>query len=165
MMPYKHSCLVALLAIGLWPGVVHAAPPQPKQAEFADPQTLLRTVRDNRRALVAVNLNLSPDESAAFWPVYDRYQKDLNAVGDRMAALIEDYRAHFADLSNDKALKLVNDYLAAETERLKVRSDYVAQFAKVLPGRTVARLYQIENKMDAVMRYDLAATIPVVDAK
>jgi len=29
----------------------------------------------------------------------------------------------------------------------------------------VARFYQIENKMDAVLRYDLAATIPVVDEK
>jgi hypothetical protein len=34
-----------------------------------------------------------------------------------------------------------------------------------LPGRKVARFYQIENKMDAVIRYDLAATIPVIDEK
>ena len=31
------------------------------------------------------------------------------------------------------------------------------------PGRKLARLYQIENKMDAVIRYDLASTIPVID--
>ena len=42
---------------------------------------------------------------------------------------------------------------------------YVGEFAKVLPGRTVARFYQIENKMDAVLRYDLAAHIPVVEAQ
>ena len=46
-----------------------------------------------------------------------------------------------------------------------MRRDYVAEFAKVLPGRKVARFYQIENKMDAVIRYDLAATIPVVEEK
>jgi len=40
---------------------------------------------------------------------------------------------------------------------------YLGEFAKVLPGRTVARFYQIENKMDAVLRYDLAGTIPVVE--
>ena len=37
------------------------------------------------------------------------------------------------------------------------------EFSKALPGRKVARLYQIENKMDAVMRYDLAGQIPVVE--
>jgi hypothetical protein len=39
----------------------------------------------------------------------------------------------------------------------------VAEFATVLPGRTVARFYQIENKMDAAIRYDLAAAIPVIE--
>ena len=77
--------------------------------------------------------------------------------------MIEDYIANFHDLSNEKALQLVEDYLAVEADRVKVRRTYVAEFAKILPGRKVARFYQIENKMDAVLRYDLAATIPVVE--
>jgi len=44
-----------------------------------------------------------------------------------------------------------------------VRRDHLAEFAKTIPGRKVARFYQIENKIDAVVRYDLAATIPVVE--
>ena len=44
-----------------------------------------------------------------------------------------------------------------------MRRAYVPEFAAILPGRKVARLYQIENKMDAVIRYDLAATIPVIE--
>ena len=82
-----------------------------------------------------------------------------------MAAIIEDYSRSFGDLSDDKALKLMEDYLAAEAERAQVRGAYLGEFATVLPGRTVARFYQIENKMDAVLRYDLAATIPVVDER
>ena len=133
------------------------------------PQTqsgiLLDTIRANRKAFVAVNLQLSAEEANGFWPLYDRYQKQINAIGDRVAAIIEDYTASFRDLSNDKALQLMEGYLAAEAERLQVRRTYLAEFAKILPGRTVARFYQIENKMDAVLRYDLAATIPVVDEK
>lgn len=45
-----------------------------------------------------------------------------------------------------------------------MRQAYLPQFAKVLPGRRVARRCQIENEMDAVLRDDLAATIPVIDA-
>ena len=89
----------------------------------------------------------------------------MNAIGDRMVAMIEDYSASFRDLSDDKAMKLVDDYLTVEADRVKVRRTYVAEFAKVLPGRKVARFYQIENKMDAVIRYDLAATIPVVEER
>ena len=155
--------LAAVLVFGLPIAAVGAAQPDDAGAAKTNLAVLLDAIRANRKALVAVNLNLTTDEAAKFWPIYDRYQQEINATGDRMAALIEDYSAHFRDLSNDKALQLMEDYLAAEADRVKVRRAYIGEFAKVLPGRTVARFYQIENKMDAVLRYDLAATIPVVE--
>ena len=124
---------------------------------------LLDTIRANRKAFVAVNLQLDAEEAKQFWPLYDRYQKEISAIGDRVVSIVEEYTATFRDLSNDKALQLMEGYLAAEAERLQVRRTYLGEFAKILPGRTLARFYQIENKMDAVVRYDLAATIPVVD--
>jgi hypothetical protein len=119
--------------------------------------------RANRKALVAVNLQLTDDEAGKFGPSYDRYQKESNAVGDRLLAVIKDYSDSFPNISDDKAMKLVDDYLAIENDRVAVRRTYVPEFAKVLSGRKIARLYQIENKMDAVIRYDLAKTIPVVE--
>jgi hypothetical protein len=60
-------------------------------------------------------------------------------------------------------MKLADDWLSAEGDRVKVRREYLEQFGKTLPGRKVVRFYQIENKMDAVLRYDLASAIPVVE--
>jgi hypothetical protein len=77
--------------------------------------------------------------------------------------IIEDYSASFKNLSDDKAMKLADDWLSAEGDRVKVRRTYLAEFAKTLPGRKVVRFYQIENKLDAVLRYDLAGEIPVVE--
>lgn len=137
-----------------------AAAAEPTQADL---QVLLNTVRANRRALVSLNLNLTADEAAKFWPLFERYQTEMNAIGDRLLALVEDYAANFATLSNEKALQLMTDYLAVEAERVKVRQAWLPQFAAILPGRTVARFYQLDNKLDALIRFDLAATIPVVD--
>jgi len=145
--------------------VAYAADTGAADVAQAQPGVLLDTIRANRKALVAVNLDLSPEEADKFWPLYDRYQKEISAIGDRVVAIVDDYTAGFRDLSNDKAQKLMEDYLAAEAERLQVRRAYLGEFTKILPGRTVARFYQIENKMDAVLRYELAATIPVVDEK
>ena len=155
--------LTATLILALPSVAVRAAESGLPAGEEADVHVLLDTIRANRKALTGVNLNLTSEEAARFWPIYDRYQQEISATGDRLAAIIEDYKAHFRDLSNEKALQLVEDYLAAEADRLKVRRAHLGEFAKVLPGRTVARFYQIENKMDVVLRYDLAATIPVVD--
>jgi hypothetical protein len=77
--------------------------------------------------------------------------------------VIQDYIASYKDASDEKAKKLVEDYLTAEADRVQVRRTFIPEFAAVLPGRKLARLYQIENKMDAVIRYDLASTIPVID--
>jgi hypothetical protein len=155
--------LAAVLAFGLWTPAMHAAEPGSTQVAEADLPMLLQTIRANRKALVAVNLKLSDEEAAKFWPLYDRYHEELDPSGDRMAAIIEDYAANFRTLSNEKALQLIDAYGAAEADRLKVRRAFIPEFAKILPGRTVARFYQLENKFDAVIRYDLAATIPVVD--
>ncbi|HEX6131538.1 MAG TPA: hypothetical protein VF044_07380 [Actinomycetota bacterium] len=148
--------VVALLALSPVPG-------RAGSAEDVDLEILRDTIRANRRALVAVNLRLTDEEAERFWPIYGRYQAALTKVHDRLVEVIGEYTAGFADLSNEKALALVDDYLAVEAERVAVRRAYLDEIAEVLPGRTVARFYQIENKMDAVVRYDLAAAIPVMD--
>ncbi len=155
--------LVTGLLLGLFAAPLYAAPPVGSKTAEANLDVLVDAIRSNRKALVAVNLNLTDAEAAKFWPIYDRYQKEINATGDRLVGVIQDYIANFTDLSNDKAMQLVDDYLAVEADRVKVRRAYLDEFAKALPGRKVARFYQIENKMDAVIRYNLAATIPVVD--
>jgi hypothetical protein len=144
--------------------VAAADPAKPAAtAGEATAQVLLDTIRANRKALVAVNLALTDEQAKTFWPLYERYQQELGAIGDRVLGLIEQYQKDFATLSDEEALRLIRGYLDAEAERAKVRAGYVDEFAKILPGRTVARFFQIENKLDAVVRYDLAATIPVVE--
>jgi len=155
--------LAAAVILVLSAGALRAAQPPTGQAAEANLDVLVDAIQSNRKALVAVNLKLTDDEAAKFWPVYDRYQKEINAIGDRLVGVIQDYTANFSDLSNEKAMKLVDDYLAVEADRVKVKRTYVDEFAKALPGRKVTRFYQIENKMDAVIRYNLAATIPVVE--
>ena len=157
-------CLLAVTLIScLSSATVRAAEPGPAAAQI-NLDVLRDAIRANRKALIAVNLGLTAEEAGKFWPLYERYQKEISVVGDRMTALVEDYIAHFRDLSNEKAMQLSGDYLAAEADRLQVRRAYLGEFGKILPGRTVARFYQIENKMDAILRYDLAGTIPVVES-
>ncbi len=155
--------LAAVLVLGLSAAALRAAEPPAGGAAEASLDVLLNAIQSNRKAFVAANLKLTDSEAAGFWPVYDRYAKEIAALGDRLEAVVQDYTASFNDLSDDKAMKLVAEYLAIEGDRVAVKRAYVDQFAKSLPGRKLARLYQIENKMDAVIRYDLAESIPVIE--
>jgi hypothetical protein len=156
--------LAATLIFWLSPAAVRAAESGTPAAAQGNLDVLISTIRANRKALIAVNLALTDEEAAKFWPIYDRYQTEMAAIGGRLAALVKVYIASFQNLSNETALQMTGDYLAGEADRIQVRRTYLGEFAKILPGRTVARFYQIENKMDAVLRYDLAATVPVVES-
>jgi hypothetical protein len=148
--------IVLLLAASVAPG--HAG-----EASEANLDILRDTIRANKKALVAVNLTLSDAEAAQFWPLYDRYQQELGGVNDRLVKVVEDYTASFRDLTDEKAMELIGQYLSVEEDRAKVRRAHLPEIAKTLPGRKVARFYQIENKIDALLRYDLAAGIPVIE--
>ena len=152
----------AILALVL---IVAMSGPARSAGEAADAtlDILRETIRANKKALVAANLTLTDEEAGKFWALYDRYQNDLKGVNDRLVQVIQDYTSNFQNMTDEHALKLVEQYTAVEEDRAKLRRQYLGEFSKVLPGRKVARFYQIENKMDAVVRYDLAEEIPVIE--
>ena len=150
-----------LLAVPLL--VLVAAPPiYAGESDEATLEILLGTLRSNRKALVAVNLALTDDEARSFWPVYDRYEEDLAAIQDRLLAVIREYAANRTSMSDEEAEQLVGEYLRVEREHAALREAYLKPISEALPGVKVMRFYQIENKIMAILRYDLAATIPVV---
>ena len=143
--------------------VFAAAPAGAGEADEASMEILRDTLRSNKKAFVAVNLALSDEQARAFWPVYDRYQAELTVVGDRLLQVIEDYKRTFGNTTDDQARELVDEYLVIQRDRVELLQSYVELFAEALPGRKLMRFYQIENKIDAVMRYELAASIPVIE--
>jgi len=158
---FRAGCFAAFFAG--WLMVAFAAAARAGDADEASMAILRDTIQSNKKALVAVNLTLTDAEARSFWPIYDRYQADLSAVQDRLLRVIDDYAANFGSMTDEKANQLVDDYLAAERDRAEVRQKYREPLAKVLPGRKLMRFYQIENKINAVLRYELAKTIPVVE--
>lgn len=119
-------------------------------------------VQADKKLLIAENMNLTEKEAKPFWPVYADYQKEIMALNDRSIKFIQTYAENFDKMKDDTAKKLVGDYLAIESDRQKLRESYVPKFAKVLPYTKVMRYYQLENKISAVISFDIASMIPLV---
>jgi len=138
----------------------------PAAAQTAsDMQILAQKIKADKKLVVAANMQLSEDEAKGFWPVYDAYQKDLAGINKRLAGVIRNYADVYnkGAVTDEAAKKLMNDYLAVEDSELKLRRSYVPRLEKVVPGVKVARYLQIENKIRAIIRYELAAQIPLVE--
>lgn len=125
---------------------------------------LLEKVRADKKLLVATNMEMTEPEAAAFWPVYDAYQKELAVLNGRTRTLITNYAELYNQeaVTDDKAKQLLDEALAIEGAELDLRKSYVSKFGKVLPASKVARYYQIENKIRSAVKADLAGAIPLV---
>jgi len=138
---------------------------QAAQDKPADNMQILRDkIKADKKLVVATNMELTESEAKGFWPVYDAYQKDLRRINQRMANLLESYAADFRSksLTDDKAKKLIDEALAIEQAEADLKGAYAPKLGKVLPVKKVARYLQIENKIRAVIKYDIAQGVPLV---
>jgi hypothetical protein len=125
-------------------------------------QILGEKIKADKKLIVAENMQLSEAEAKKFWPIYDQYQNEIFILRMRSLDLIGSYAGSYDSMTNANAKKLLDEYLTIEKLRQKVRETYLPKFRKVLPEIKVARFYQIENKINALVNYELAKQIPLL---
>ena len=152
------STAVMLIMLGF-------AAPGMAQDKPADNMQILRDkIKADKKLVVATNMELTESEAKAFWPIYDEYQKDLQKINRRIVNVLDSYAsdARAKTLTDEKAKKLIDEALAIEQAETNLKSAYAPKLSKVLPVKKVARYLQIENKIRAVVKYDLAQGVPLV---
>ncbi len=127
-------------------------------------EILREKLKADKKLVVAQNLQLTDAEGAAFWPVYEAYQKDLQQINQRMTAVVKEYADAYnkGPVANDLAKKLLDEAVAIDEAEAKLKSALVPKVLAVLPATKTARYIQIESKIRALVRYELAEGIPLV---
>jgi hypothetical protein len=157
----KQTIAIALALIVTF-GVAVQSVSQDKPAD--NMQILRDKIRADKKLVVATNMELTESEAKGFWPIYEQYQKDLQKINQRVANLLESYADDFRrkSLTDDKAKKLINEATAIDQAEANLKSTYAPKLSKVLPIIKVVRYLQIENKIRAVVKYDIASGVPLV---
>jgi hypothetical protein len=157
--------VVSLFFTGLMLCTVSAlAQPASDTSADTNMEILKQKLKADKKLLVAGNMDLSDAEAKKFWPVYDAYQKDLEQVNQKLAHTIKDYAEAFnkGSLPDATAKKLLNDALSVEEQENKLKRTYADKLEKAIPYNKVARYIQIENKIRALIKMELAQQIPLV---
>ena len=130
----------------------------------SDMEILREKIYADKKLLVAENMALTEEEAKKFWPVYEAYQEDLHKINERMAKVINEYALAYnkGALLDKTARKLIDEASDIDLDEAKLKKSYVPKLSKVLSGVKAARYIQIENKIRAVVRYELASAIPLV---
>ncbi len=157
----RAKTVILVLTISVF--LLAAAMPAAAQEKPADTMQMVKEkLKADKKLLIADNMQLTEKEAKAFWPVYDNYQKELGRVNERLLKLIDDYGKNYDTMTDKKALELTNKYLELEAERVKLLRACIPRVVEAVGGKKAARYMQLENKITAIVRYDLAAEIPLV---
>lgn len=138
----------------------------PAAAQTAsDMQILAQKVKADRKLVVAANMQLTDEEAKGFWPVYDAYQAELEKINKRLLGAVKRYADVYnkGSVPDETARKLINEAISIEEAEVKLKRSYLPKLEKVVPGMKAARYLQLETKIRAGVRYELAAQIPLVN--
>lgn len=167
----KHVTLCSLMAVALMTQFARGGDKPAADAANAvtandsSMDTLRQKIKLEKRYVVASNMNLSAAEAKGFWPLYDDYQKALEKLNQRLTTLTTTYLVAYekAPISDEFSLRLLDESLDIKNAEFELERSYVRKMKKVLPPYKVFRYAQIENKIRALVKYDLAAEIPIAD--
>lgn len=90
-------------------------------------------------------LDLSSEEAKEFWPVYNKYQDEMEVLRKGRRQNMLNDQTDLNTMSDSELEKLVDSEIIFHQNELDLQKKYHPQFKKVLPMRKVAKLYRAEE--------------------
>lgn len=121
--------------------LLQAQPPdRPGRMDRPDPK-MEKRVESMRIAFITNELELTPEESQAFWPVFNEMKAREKALREEMRP-----RKPFEEMSDEEAEALLDNQMKMEEREAAIRREYTEKFRKILPASKVVRLQQAEGE-------------------
>jgi len=116
---------------------------------------------DQKKLVVMENVEITDHEADKFWPVFEKYQQELFENGRQIGKVINSYASLYQNMKDEEALELIDGYQEVTKQRVETLNKYAKALKGVLPGKKVFRCMQIEYKLEAIARNELAKEIPL----
>jgi hypothetical protein len=131
----------------------------------ADIALLRKDLRAMKMQVIGQNMSLSDEQGQKFWPIYNHYVKDLQAVNDQKYALLKQYAEMWETMSDEDAMIYVRHWLETDVQAQDLRLKYVPVVSQVLPGRKAATFFQLDRRLNMMIDLQLFSQIPLAHVK
>jgi Spy/CpxP family protein refolding chaperone len=159
-MKTKLVCAVALLlTASAWAA---DAPKTPAQAQEDTVTQFRNDLMAKRADIMAKGLTLTADQAAKFWPLFEQFEKEQDAVVKGQIEAIESFASRYQDLSDKDALTYVNALLDRDQKMHDLRVKWLAKFQTVVPVKMAARAIQLDRRLGQVGQVQISQRIPLV---
>ena len=138
------------------------------QAQDAQTKALLEKYRADFNAAKKETINevmkLSDAEAAKFWPIYQDYEKKLNAFSDKRLKFANDFTIAQSATTFDpqNARDLTQRWLKLQHERINLWETYSGKISRAVSPVRAAQFLQIENEIATVLDLNVLSNAPLV---
>ena len=149
--------LVPLFVGGLVAGAIDSRSEKKNIDEYI---VLLReNVRQQRAQIAGAAMQLSPEESKQFWPIYDEYQTALTRLNDLRIQNLTAFSAGYGQMSDEKTDQMIKQELNLRKQRDELLARFYERF-KPMGFETAARFLLIESQIEHIADLQLDSMLP-----
>jgi hypothetical protein len=105
----------------------------------------MEKIKTMKIGFLTERLNLSPEEAKTFWPVYNKYQEEIETLRRNHREELIKIKNNFDEMSDKEIEKSVDGELAFRQNEIDIMKKYNPEFKKILPIKKVAKLYRAEE--------------------
>jgi len=124
-------------------------------------EVLKSEIKTDKKAIIIETMQFTEQQSAAFWPVYNEFEHELEKLSGKRIANIKDFAANYDSLTDKKADELIKTSFSFQNDRLSLNEKYYKKFAEVLTPIVAAKYMQLENKIQLILDLSIAANLPL----
>ena len=113
-------------------------------------------------ALITEVMQFTDDEAEVFWPLYREFDFEKSKLGDETLKLIKDYAAHYVDITDEKAVELMNTNFDLQKKELDLKRDYLKKFNKIIAPARAVKFMQVMNQIELIIDIQIASQLPLI---
>ena len=129
-------------------------------------QTEIELVRSafklDKKAAVASFMQLPDSSATKFWPIYNKYETESSAIGDRRIKLLEKYASVYQKLDKVTAEKLWKESAAIQKSEVGLREKYADIVKRDISATVALNFYMAEDYIATAIKYKLYSDIPAI---
>jgi hypothetical protein len=110
-----------------------------------------KNIEAQRIAYITKELDLTPDESKVFWPVYNEYDAKRQKLKKSFKESGDFHKPDFDKLTEKEANQILDNQIIEAQKFLDLRKEYHTKFRSVLPAVKVLKLYDAEREFQKML--------------
>lgn len=112
-------------------------------------QEEMQKIQDAKVAIITNRLNLTSEQSAGFWPVYNEYAQKRRDLHRAQRKIINDRKAE--GKTDEQVLENLKEVQEIKQKELDLEKEYQNRFLKIITANQVVELYKAERTFNEML--------------